>query len=227
MLALIPARGGSKGLPGKNIKPLAGKPLMAHSIDCAKASRSITRVVCSTDSQSIADVALQYGAEVPFMRPAELATDTALAIDNYVYTVDRLSREENRPITEFLVLLPTAPLRLPEDIDGAVSLFREKNADSVVSYYPAPHPVQWHKYIDENGILRSVLPETNKLANRQEEQQAYLPNGSIYIFRYSILKEQGVYYTDRSYPYIMPRGRSVDIDTLEDFRFAEWLLERG
>jgi len=225
MIALIPARGGSKGLPGKNIRPLAGKPLIAHTIEAALKAQSIDRVICSTDSEEIATVALRYGAEVPFLRPAELAQDNSLAIDNYIYTIDRLSRESGSEIADFVVLLPTAPLRTAADIDAAVAIFREKNADSVISYYPAPHPVQWYKYVDENGVLRSLLPETNPLANRQEEKASYLPNGAIYVFRLAILKDPGVYYTDKSYPYIMPAERSVDIDNLNDFRCAEFLCE--
>ena len=224
MLAIIPARGGSKGLPGKNIRLLAGKPLIAHSIAAALASRSITRVICSTDSEEIAEVALQAGAEVPFLRPSELAADDSLAIDNYIYTVDRLSEEGAAPIEEYCVLLPTAPLRNAADIDGAVAIFRDKAADSVISYYPAPHPVQWYRYIDDNGVLQSFFDDGGRLANRQSEKAAYLPNGAIYLFRHSILKSTRLYYTDRTYPYLMPADRSVDIDTLADFEYAEFLL---
>lgn len=223
MLAIIPARGGSKGLPGKNIRPLNGKPLIAHTIEAALKAKEIDRVVFSTDSEEIAAVAKRYGAEVPFMRPAELAQDNSLAIDNYVYTVDRLIREGGKDIKDLVVLLPTAPLRNSADIDAAVKLFREKQADSVISYYPAPHPVQWHRYIDAKGVLRSFFPET-KLANRQEEQKAYLPNGAIYIFNFSILKDLKVYYTDATYPYLMPAERSVDIDTIDDFNRAEYWM---
>ena len=223
MLAIVPARGGSKGLPGKNIRPLAGKPLIAYTIEAARTARSIDRVICSTDDPGIARVALEFGAEVPFMRPAELAQDDSLAIDNYIYTVDRLNAGP-AAIEEYCVLLPTAPLRNAADIDAAAAVFYERNADSVISYYPAPHPVQWHRYIDAGGVLRSFFPEGDALANRQQERAAYLPNGAIYIFRHSVLKRARQYYTDRTYPYLMPARRSVDIDTLEDFEYAEHLL---
>jgi N-acylneuraminate cytidylyltransferase/CMP-N,N'-diacetyllegionaminic acid synthase len=223
VLALIPARGGSKGLPGKNIRPLAGKPLIAHSIEAARGAKSVTRVVCSTDSPEIADVAVKFGAEVPFLRPSELAQDNSLAIDNYIYTVDRLNQEGDR-IEEYCVLLPTAPLRTAQDIDAAVEIFRDRGADSVISYYPAPHPVQWYRYIDDAGVLRSFLEEGERLANRQEERKSYLPNGAIYIFRHSIIKGTRKYYTERTYPYLMPANRSIDIDTLEDFNYAEYLI---
>lgn len=224
MIALIPARGGSKGLPGKNTRLLAGKPLIAYTIEAALRSSEVSRVICSTDSPEIAAVAREYGAEVPFMRPAELAQDNSLVIDTYMHTIDRISRESGLDIDEFTALLPTAPLRNARDIDGAIRLFHEKNADSVVSYYPAPHPVQWYKYIDDNGILRSFFEEGDRLANRQVEKQSYLPNGAIYVFKYNMIKNLRVYYTEKSYPYIMPRERSIDVDALEDFNYAEYLL---
>ena len=231
MIAIIPARGGSKGLPGKNIRPMAGKPLIAWTIEAALNASSISRVILSTDSEEIATIGRNYGAEVPFMRPSELAQDDSLAIDNYLYTVDRLNEEivknSNFPlIDELVVLLPTAPLRDSTDIDNAMEIFRAKKADSVISYYPAPHPVQWYKYIDENGILRSLLPEGDRLANRQEEKETYLPNGAIYIFKHAFLKDKKAYYSDRSYPYLMPASRSVDVDTIDDFEYAEYLLRK-
>lgn len=223
MIAIIPARGGSKGLPGKNIKPLCGKPLLAHSIECALGAKQIDRVIVSTDDLKIADIARQFGAEVPFLRPAHLATDVAKAIDNYVYTVDRLSSEWNKQIDEFAVLLPTAPLRTSADVDGAIDLFHAKDADSVVSYTPEAHPVRWHKYLDEDNSFVDIFEQT--IDNRQALRTSYYPNGAVYVFRTAVIKA-GKYYTDRSFAYVMPRSRSVDIDTLEDFQYAEFLLSQ-
>ena len=224
MTAIIPARGGSKGLPGKNIRPLLGKPLIAYTIECAQGARSIDRIVVSTDSPEIAEVSRRFGAEIPFMRPDELATDTSEAVDNYIYTVDRLSREGNAGIDAFVVLLPTAPLRTSADIDGAVEMFLEKNADSVVSYTPESHPIRWHKYINADGSFEDIFDTA--LENRQELRTSYRPNGAIYVFRTSMIKTRR-YYTDRSYAYVMPRERSVDIDTLADFELAEFLMRRN
>lgn len=126
MIAIIPARGGSKGLPGKNIKELNGKPLIAYTIECALQSKYIDHVVVSTDDPKIAAISIKYGAEVPFLRPACLATDTSMAVDNYIYTIKRLTELYNITIDSFLVLQPTSPLRQVEDIDGAVSLFIDK-----------------------------------------------------------------------------------------------------
>ena len=141
MIAIIPARGGSKGLPGKNIRPLNGKPLIAYAIEAALKAKNIDRVIISTDDEEIAKIAVEYGAELPFMRPEFLASDTAQAVDNYIYTIGRLEEESGEKIDAFVVLQPTSPLRIAEDVDGAVDLFLQKDADSVISYTPEAHPV--------------------------------------------------------------------------------------
>ena len=210
MIAIIPARGGSKGLPGKNIKEMCGKPLIAYTIEVALKSKSIDHVILSTDDEEIATVAKKYGAEVPFMRPAELASDTAMAVDNYIYTIGRLEKEWNTKIDSFVVLQPTSPLRIAEDVDGAVELFNTRKADSVVTYVKEAHPVFWHKKIDENN-------------NRQALPTTYYPNGAVYVFSTEMIRQKK-YYTDKSYAYIMPRERSVDIDFIDDFKYAEFLM---
>lgn len=224
MIAIIPARGGSKGLPGKNVKLLNGKPLIAYTIEAALKSEKINRVIVSTDDEEIARISIQYGAEVPFLRPDFLATDTAMAVDNYIYTIERLSAESGEVIDEFVVLQPTSPLRIVEDIDNAIEIFHSKDADSVISYTQEQHPVSWHKYINEDGTFEDILsPNIN---NRQALRISYYPNGAIYVFRFKIIKERK-YYTDRSYAYVMPRERSVDIDYLMDFKYAEFLLSQS
>ena len=226
MLAIIPARGGSKGLPGKNIRELRGKPLIAHTIEAALTSKEITQIVISTDDEDIAEVCRKYDVDIPFMRPIELAGDTSLIVDTYTYTVDRINKEQNKNYDSMVALLPTCPLRDGNDIDKAISIFKDKSADSVISYYEAPHPVQWYRYLDEDGVLRAVFPEGDKLANRQEERKTYLPNGAIYVFKMDLLRQR-IYYSDKSYPYIMPAEKSVDIDTLHDFMMAECMMASG
>lgn len=223
MIAIIPARGGSKCLPGKNILPLCGKPMIAYAIEAAKQSKYIDHVIVSTDDQKIADIALEYGAEVPFLRPDFLASDTAQAVDNYIYTIERLTKEWNTPIEEFVVLQPTSPLRIAEDIDGAIEMFMEKKADSVISYTPEAHPARWHKYLDEDKKFIDIFDPT--IANRQDLKISYYPNGAVYVFRFSIIKERK-YYTDKSYGYVMPRSRSVDIDYKDDFEYVEFLMSK-
>ena len=223
MIAIIPARGGSKGLPGKNILPLCGKPMIAYTIEAAKHSKYIDHVIVSTDDDMIAKVALEYGAEVPFLRPDFLATDSAQAVDNYIYTIERLSREWDISIEEFVVLQPTSPLRITDDIDGAIEMFLEKNADSVISYTKEAHPVSWHKYLDENNSFIDIFDTT--IANRQDLRTSYYPNGAVYVFRFSMIQERK-YYTNKSYGYVMPRNRSVDIDFKDDFDYVEFLMSK-
>ncbi len=221
MIAVVPARGGSKGLPGKNIKDLLGKPMIAYTIKEALKSKYISEVIISTDCKEIEEVAIKYGAKSPFLRPEYLASDSAKAIDNYIYTIERLTKEFGYDIKEFVVLQPTSPLRKVEDIDGAIELFKDKNADSVVSYTEEHHPIEWHKYITEDGKFENIFEE--KLLNRQEIKKSYFPNGAVFVFDYELIK-QGKYYGDNSYAYIMPRVRSVDVDTMDDFKYIEFLM---
>ena len=224
MLAIIPARGGSKGLPGKNVKFLLGKPLIAYAVENALASKYISEVIVSTDDKEIANVAVHYGAVNPFMRPHELATDSALAVDTFIYTIERLNESRIKKIENFIVLQPSSPLRLNEDVDGAIELFYQKKADSVVTYCIENHPIHWHKYLNSDNSFTEIF-EDFKVRNRQEKRRSYYPNGAAFVFKYSIIKRK-LYYTDKSYGYIMPRNRSVDIDTLEDFEYAEFLLNK-
>ena len=227
MLAIIPARGGSKGLPGKNIKALCGKPLIAYTIEAAQAAKSIDRLILSTDDEEIAEVVQKFGVEIPFMRPAELAKDTSLAIDNYIYTMDWLNAESSKQYDDFIVLQPTSPFRTAADIDNAVELFREKNADSVISVCEASHPPVWAKKIDPSGVLKDCFDINIGNKNRQELETSFMPNGAIFILKLSLLKSLYSYYSDNTYAYVMPRERSVDIDTFFDFEFAEFLVSRN
>jgi N-acylneuraminate cytidylyltransferase/CMP-N,N'-diacetyllegionaminic acid synthase len=225
MIAIIPARSGSKGLPGKNIRDLSGIPLICHTIKSALESKLITRVIVSTDDDHIAIIAKNCGAEVPFNRPDELAEDDSMVIDTYLYTTDRLKEVEGIEIDSFVALLPTAPLRLPQDIDRAVEIFNLKKADSVISVTRPEAPAEWYKKIDDNGVLRDYFPNTNTIKNRQEFNKSYIPNGAIYVFSTEKLKSSRQYYMDKTYPYIMTRSRSVDIDEILDFEWAEFLMQ--
>lgn len=223
MLAIIPARGGSKGVPFKNIKNLGSHPLIYYTIKAAKESKLITRIIVSTDDQDIADIGLKEGVEVPFLRPKELASDKAKAIDNYIYTIEKINETEKASIDEFVVLQPTSPFRDSSDIDNAIEIFRQKKATSVISVVEAEHPPFWYKKVDRDGVLKDLLNGENSL-NRQEYLNTYIPNGAIYIFDYNTLKNRLSYYTEKTYPYIMSKEKSVDIDTFLDFDFAEFML---
>lgn len=222
MIALIPARGGSKGLANKNIKLLLGKPLIAYTIEAALKSSNIDEVYVSTDDIKIAEIAKEYGAKVPFLRPARLAQDDSKAIDTYLYMLDKW-KALGIEINEFIVLQPTSPLRTTLDIDKAIALFYEKKADSVVSYTKEIHPISWHKYINDDLKFSSIFEEN--LKNRQENKVSYYPNGAIYIFTSHIIREQK-YFSEESFAYIMERKNSVDIDYVEDFEYATFLLKQ-
>ncbi len=227
MLAIIPARGGSKGIPRKNIKLLCGKPLIVYTIEAAMAAKTIDRIIVSTDDSEIAGVARKYNIDIPFMRPKELAQDNSLAIDNYIYTINRLNTEFNGHYEEFIVLLPTVPLRTLQDIDNAVELFSRKNADSVISCVALHHPLEWIFSINDKGIIQKNKEfDIKKMKNRQEAKLIYIPNGAVNIFTYSLLKEKKSYYSNKTYAYVMPRERSVDIDSLFDFSYVEYLMSR-
>lgn len=177
MLAIIPARGGSKRLCGKNLKELNGKPLIAYTVEAAKASKYISKIIISTDDIAIADIAVKYGATCPFLRPDFLATDSARTIDVLKYTLKELEQENNLAIEEFVLLQPTSPLRTSHDIDEAIEIFQAKNADSVISFCEEHHPIKWHKYIDADGKFENIFEE--KIWNRQNERTTYYPNGAV------------------------------------------------
>jgi len=226
MLAIIPARGGSKGVPKKNIKPLAGKPLILWTIEAAKKTEKIDRIILSTDDDEIANTCRNQGIEIPFLRPKELAQDDSKAIDNYIYTIEELKKREENIYEDFVVLQPTSPLRKAEDIDNAIELFINKDADSVISFSEASHHPLWAKKIDTNQKITNYFHEDASLKNRQELPIAYMPNGALFIFKYSLLRTKYTYYTDKTFAYIIPSERSVDIDTEFDFKFAEFLLKQ-
>lgn len=224
MIAIIPARGGSKGIVGKNIKLLNGKPLIAYTIEAALNSKKIDRVVVSTDYEDIKEISVQYGAEVPFLRPDFLATDAASSLDVFQYTLHRLEQEEQIEFENFVVLQPTSPLRTTIHIDQAIALFEEKNAKAVVSYCKEQHSVFWHKFLDSDGKLVSIF-NGNFVKNRQEMKPSFYPNGAIYVFdkKYIFNTKD---FTENCYAYIMDREYSVDIDTMDDFLYAEFLLQQ-
>lgn len=224
MIALIPARGGSKGLPNKNIKELNGKPLIQYTIDAALKAPSIKRVLVSTDSKEIADIAKKLGAETPFLRPSELATDNAKAIDVYNHAITYLENENTEELEEIVILLPTCPLRDYDDIENAIKLYKDRRADSVVSFTKESHPVYWHAWYHDDLKVDFIFDHRNQ--NRQDLKKSIYPNGAIFIIKSELIKA-GTYYNSSSLTYIMTKEKSVDIDTLYDFKLAEFLMNQG
>lgn len=226
MLAIVPARAGSKRLPDKNIKLLSGKPLIHHTLETALAAKKITRVLFNTDSEKYRQIALQIpGVEAPFLRPEELGGDKAQAADLHLHTVDWLKENEGREVESFCVLLPTNPLRLPADIDNAISLFESRQAD-VVTSVTRSKPLAWYLEInDETQQMKPLLDHQNPMDNYQQlPNPPVFLNGSIYVIRTEAYRARRSYFGPKTYGYEMPVSRTVDIDEAADFSVAEALM---
>ncbi len=227
ILGFIPARSGSKGIPGKNMKMLAGKPLMQYTFEAAKKSRYIDRIVLSTDDSQYADFAGREGVE-PLLRPGELAGDAAPMKEVVRYHLEEFKKEGYEPDI-FVLLQPTSPLRTEEDIDEALTfLLKDEEADSVVSVMKVPHnclPMKIMK--EEKGALVFLEKDGEKYTTRQELPTLYARNGpAVLAFRTKSFLESKSFYGKRCIKYLMPEERSVDIDTPFDFALAEFLLEK-
>ncbi len=223
ILAVTPARGGSKGLPGKNIREFAGKPLIAWSIEAGKQSRYVDALTVSTDCPEIARVAKEWGGDVPFMRPADLATDEARGIDAILHSI-HWYRDQGERFDLVLVLQPTSPLRTAEDIDRAVELFVAKNACAIVSVCPADHHPWWSNTLPADGSMTEFLRPELQNVNRQALPDYFRLNGAIYLAEIAFFEKNRSFIADGTFAYPMATESSVDIDTLFDFRLAELLL---
>lgn len=224
VVGLITARGGSKGIPQKNVKALAGKPLIAWTIEAALGSSLLERVIVSTDDEEIARTAREWGADVPFMRPAELAQDDSPHLAVIRHAIGWLESEQKTEFDYLLLLQPTSPLRSTEDIDQAIALAEEKDADAVVSVcLTHDHPFL-SKRVAEDGRLSDFMEKPQGYLARQRLPPAYSLNGAIYLVRRSVLVERDDWYTERAFAYIMPPERSLDIDTPWDLHLVDLIL---
>ena len=224
VLGLVPARGGSKGLPRKNLLPLAGRPLVAYAAETARASGVIDRAVLSTDAADIAAVGREAGLEVPFLRPADLASDEAPMVGVIQHAVAALSADGWD--AEIVVLLqPTSPLRTPAHVRAAVQLLRQCGADSVVSVIELPrHLSPDYVMRIEDGELRPFLPEGARIARRQDARPAYSRDGTVYACWRSTLERFGNIYGERCRPLLVDAAESLTIDTAADWAAAEQRL---
>lgn len=219
--ALIPARGGSKRLPKKNSLDLAGKPLIAWTIEAALNSQYIDKVLVTTDNEEIASISREFGASVPSLRPEHLANDTATTEQVIWYELDNHARD-----VEILVLLqPTSPLRTVKQIDEALAFHQEKEAFSVVSVTPCEHPPEWIGILPADKNMGDFLPKS-AMKRSQDFQQSYRLNGAIYIYDVDKLQTlKSIKPTDNSFAYVMSNETSVDIDDIQDFRFADFIIK--
>jgi len=223
VLALIPARGGSKGIPQKNITPLAGKPLIAWTIEAAKRSQYIDRLVLSSDCADIQAVALEYGCEVPFTRSAELATDEAGTMDVVMDTLKRINGYD------ILVLLQTtSPLRLTADIDGCLEALLQSKASACVSVKPAnEHPYLSYRILFDGTISAYAKPPVGESLRRQDLPPAWCLNGAVYAAYCKYLCATNNFIGVKTIAFPMPAGRSIDIDTLDDLDKAEFFYNKS
>lgn len=221
VLAIIPARGGSKGLHRKNIRLMAGKPLIAWTMEEARKSFYIDRLIVSSDSEEIINAAKKYGVEAPFVRPSELAGDASKSIDVVKHGLEYFGSE----FDVVIVLQPTSPLRTHKDIDGAFELMIKKGARAVVSVCETEHPVQWTGTLNEDLNMRDFLDPAFKNLSRQELRKTYRLNGAIYIAERDYLYLTGGFIGEGTYAFIMEKKNSVDIDDIVDFKLAEILLK--
>ncbi len=226
ILAVIPARGGSRGVPRKNVRPVCGKPLIVYTIETALASRHLLdRIVVSTDDEEIAAIARQSGAEVPFMRPSELAGDQTPTLPVLQHAVTFVENMDDLTLDWVLLLQPTTPLRIAEDIETSINLVRKNRCDSIISVVPvfAHHPILM-KRIENNRILPFCIEEKEGTRRQDYQPPAYMRNGAIYLTRRDVIINGNSVWGEIIRPYIMPPERSVSIDSEIDLKLVEILM---
>ena len=225
VLAIVPARGGSKRLPGKNRLILNNKPLIAWSIEAGLNSSYVDRVIVSTDDQDIADISREWGAEVPFIRPQELASDKATTVDTIIHALQSIENSDER-YDYILLLQPTSPLRTAKHIDEAVELMIEKCADSIVGVTEVSHPVEWSNTLPDNLSMDNFISKEAYFTRSQDFPERYQINGAIYLIKKESLLSSGMMKSEvNSIAYIMDKNDSVDIDDRFDFILAETLMD--
>jgi len=228
VIAIIPARSGSKGVIGKNVCLLAGYPLVAYSIVAAKMTKTIGRVIVSTDSEEIAEICKKFGAEVPFLRPAEYSGDQSQDIEFVLHAIDWFQNNE-KAVPEYLVhLRPTTPLRAPHIIDVAIrKIYDDREASSLRSGHPAAEsPFKWFQ-MSEKGYFKGIRPQdSNEDLNlpRQAFPQVYIPDGYVDVLKTSFIRKTGIMYGERMLGFISPICKEVD--TIEDFEHLEYEIKR-
>ncbi len=225
VLGVVPARGGSKGVPGKNIRLLGGKPLLQYTAEAALGSRLLSRVILSTEDEEIAKVGVECGLEVPFFRPARLAEDDTPMLPVVHHAVS--SMEDQGELFDAICLLqPTNPFRRSEDIDACIHLLETTNADAVVTVLPVPeeHNPHWVYFVDESGLLRLSTGEVSPITRRQELPPAYHREGSVYVTRRDVLMKENSLYGRRLVGHCIEQESSVNIDRVSDWVRAEELV---
>jgi CMP-N,N'-diacetyllegionaminic acid synthase len=225
ILAIIPARGGSKGLPGKNIRPLLGKPLIAWTIEQAQHSKYIDEIFLSTDSADIAKISEDFGVKTPFLRPKDLSTDIASSMDVVSHVITHY--ETHELLFDFIILLePTSPLRKENDIDCAIELLlKNESADGITSLgeIHMEHPM----IVKKTNSLGKIVPyieNVKKISQRQQADKAYFPYGVIYMIKTKVFKHKRSFYTNNIIPYFIERWQNYEVDDIYDMIAIEAIL---
>ena len=222
ILAIVPARGGSKGVPRKNIRLLAGKPLIAWTIDEAKKSKYIDRLILSSEDEEIIKVAREFGCEVPFKRPIELAQDDTPGVDPVIHAINTLEEKY-----DFVVLLqPTSPLRTVEDIDGCIQHCILTESPACVSLTEVQQSPYWMYHLDDNMKLKPFVQNVETINRRQDLPKVYVLNGAVYVAKSGFILNRKSFLSNETAGYIMSGKNSVDIDTELDFSYCEWLINK-
>lgn len=227
ILALITARGGSKGIPGKNIIPVAGKPLIGWTVDAARDAKCVDRVVLSTDCPRIREVGIQCGAQAPFLRPEELARDDTPSMAVVLHAIQWLEENENYQPKWVLLLQPTSPLRTSADIEAIAALAIRGNAPAAISVTPVSKHPYWTKTMDAQGRISNLITGAPVASRRQDLPAAYALNGALYLVDRTILLKQKTFSPEGALGYVMPPERSLDIDSPWDLRLVELILKEN
>jgi len=220
-LAIIVARGGSKGLPGKNVALLGGKPMLAWSIAAAQKSKYLDRVILSSDDVEIIDVAKKFCCEIPFYRPAELAEDDTPASAVIIHALNNINEE----FDYFILLQATSPLRSAEDIDGCIEACYKADAPAAISVTKSSKPPEWMLRLTEQNTMVSLVDADTRMTRRQKMDDAYVYNGAVYVAKTDWFIKHQSFISKETQAFIMPRERSVDIDELPDLLLARAIVE--
>ncbi len=219
ILAIIPARGGSKGIPNKNIKLFAGKPLIGHTIEAALGAHSIDRVVVSTDSEDIEKIAVEWGAQVPTLRPEDISGDKSPVMDAVIHMLDHLKNTESYEPSHVLLLQTTSPLRTSEDIEQSIALFKKRDAESLVSMCRTEQGLYAK---DEQDVVETLFDGYSAGTNRQLLRPTYKLDGSmIYLIKTDLLREKRSFFAGKLVGFEIPRWKAVDLDEPQDFVVGE------
>ena len=224
-LCIIPARGGSKSIPNKNLVDINGRPLIYYSIKAVKDSNIFDKLMVNTDSKKIATIAKKYGAEVPFFRPKYLSTDKSLVQDVFVHALKFIEKKDKK--YDYVCLVqPTTPLIIPNDFCNMVSILEKKNAKMVVSVTKTPCNINWVGRLSKKGSMENFSKRKIYDTLKEHFEETYLLNGAIYMGEWDIFYNRMNFYSNKTYAYIMPNERSVDIDSYFDLETVRYLMRK-